>query len=447
MGALRPPPVPIDRAQWALCLLPTPRMTLRTLAAACGAALLAQFAVTPAALAADTPTHWVATWATALQSIPQQANLPPLYRAPEVAGRTVRQIVYPTLSGSTVRIHLSNEYGKTPLVIQELRIARSAGGAAAQANGGAKVTFGGKVSVIVPPGGELDSDAVEFDIVAGAPYAISSYMGADQRLVAWHRVSNQVNYVSLPGNHADDAMGGAFAQRFTQFAWVTGLSVEAPSAAAIAAIGDSITDGMRSSLNENHRWPDAFARRLARSGDRSTAVVNLGISGNRLLSDSPCYGDALAKRFGRDVLERPGVKTAILLIGINDINFSSMPPRAGLDCDYPHTTVSAADLIAGYKRVIAEAHRHGVRVFGATLTPASLPPQRESIRSAVNQWIRMAGAFDAVVDFDAALRDPAQPARLQRGYDSGDHIHPSDAGYAAMAEAIPLDAVANSTRK
>jgi lysophospholipase L1-like esterase len=422
-------------------------MTLRILAAACGAALLAQFAATPAATAADAPTHWVATWATALQSIPQQANLPPLYRTPEVAGRTVRQIVYPSLSGNTVRIHLSNEYGETPLVIQALWIARSTGGAAAQANDGVRVTFGGKASVTVPPGGELDSDAVPFDVVAGAPYAVSSYMGADQRLVAWHRVSNQVNYISLPGNHANNAMAGAFPQRFTQFAWVTGLSVDAPSAAAVAAIGDSITDGMRSSLNENHRWPDAFARRLARSGDRSTAVVNLGISGNRLLSDSPCYGDALVKRFGRDVLERPGVKVAILLIGINDINFSAMPPRAGLDCDSPHTSVSAADLIAGYKRVIAEAHRRGVHVFGATITPASLPPQRESIRLAVNQWIRTAGAFDGVVDFDAALRDPAEPERLQRGFDSGDHIHPSDAGYAAMAEAIPLDAVVNSTRK
>jgi lysophospholipase L1-like esterase len=421
-------------------------MTLRTLAAACGAVLFAQFAVSPAAIAADAPSRWVATWATALQSIPQQANLPPLYRAPEVAGRTVRQIVYPTLSGNTVRVHLSNEYGKTPLVVQALRIARSGGGAA-QSNGGVAVTFGGKEAVTVPPGGELDSDAATLEIVAGAPYAISSYMGAEQRLVAWHRVSNQVNYVSLPGNHTDDAMSGAFHQRFTQFAWVTGLSVEAPSAAAVAAIGDSITDGMRSSLNENHRWPDAFARRLAREGDRSTAVVNLGISGNRLLNDSPCYGDAVVKRFGRDVLERPGVKTAILLIGINDINFSSMPPRAGLDCDYPHTSVTAADLIAGYQRVIAEAHRHGVRIFVATLTPASLSPQRESIRLAVNQWIRTTRALDGVVDFDAVLRDPAQPDRLRRGYDSGDNIHPSDAGYAAMAEAIPLDAVVNSTRK
>ncbi|PQV46977.1 SGNH/GDSL hydrolase family protein [Paraburkholderia sp. BL21I4N1] len=423
-------------------------MTLRTLAAACGAALLAQFAVSSPVSAADASAHWVAAWATALQPIPQGADLPPLYRAPEVAGRTVRQIVYPTLSGRVARIHLSNEYGKTPLVIEDLRIARSAGGAAAVASDGARVTFGGKSTVSIPAGGELDSDPVTIDVVEGAPYAISAFMGPEQRIVAWHRVSSQVNYVSTPGNHAAEASAEAFRGRFTQYVWVTGLSVEAaPSSAAVAAIGDSITDGMRSSLNQNHRWPDALARRLAGSGDRSTAIVNLGISGNRLLSDSPCYGDALARRFERDVLGRPGVKTAILLIGINDINFASMPARSGLDCDFPHTSVTAADLIAGYQRVIAAARHAGVKVFGATLTPASLPAQRESIRLAVNQWIRTSHAFDGVVDFDAALRDPAQPDRLRRNFDSGDHIHPSDAGYAAMADAVPMDAVVNSTRK
>jgi lysophospholipase L1-like esterase len=422
-------------------------MSFRTLAAACGAALLTQFAVSPAALAASAPGQWVTAWATALQPIPQQPNLPPLYRAPNVAGRTVRQIVYPTLSGNSVRLHVSNEYGATPLVIQELRIARSTGGAAVQGNGGVRATFDGKDSVSVPPGGAIDSDPVAIDVVAGAPYAISSYMGAEQKLVAWHRVSNQVNYVSLPGNHSADSLSGAFSQRFTQFAWVTGLAVDAPSAATVAAIGDSITDGMRSSLNENRRWPDAFARRLARAGDGSTAIVNLGISGNRLLNDSPCYGDALVKRFRRDVLDHAGVKTAILLIGINDINFASMPPRGGLDCDFPHTAVTAADLIAGYQRVIAEAHHRGVRIIGATLTPASLPAQRESVRVTVNQWIRTSKAFDGVADFDAALRDPAQPDRLQARYDSGDHIHPSDTGYTAMADAVSLEAVVNLTRK
>jgi lysophospholipase L1-like esterase len=371
-----------------------------------------------------------------------------LYRAPDVAGRTVRQIVYPTLSGKSARIHLSNEYGKTPLVIEELRIARSAGGAAVVENGAARVTFGGKTAVSIPAGGELDSDPVPLDIAEGLPYAISAVMGPEQRVAAWHRVSNQVNYVSVPGNHAADASADAFRGRFTHYIWVSGLSVEAgPSSSAVAAIGDSITDGMRSSLNQNRRWPDALARRLDGAGDRSIAVVNLGISGNRLLSDSACYGDALASRFDRDVLRRPGVKTVILLIGINDINFAAMPPRGGLDCDSPHTVVTAADLIAGYQRVIGVARHAGVKVFGATLTPASLPAERESTRLSVNQWIRTSHAFEGVVDFDAALRDRAQPDRLQRAFDSGDHIHPSDAGYAAMAAAVPVDAVLNSSRR
>lgn len=422
-------------------------MTIRTLAAACGAAFLCQFAVSSTVFAADAPTHWVSAWATALQPIPQRSDLPPLYRAPEVGGRTVRQIIYPTLSGKSARVHLSNEYGKTSLVIAELRIARSAGGAAALSNGEARVTFDGKSAVSIPPGAELDSDPVPIDIVEGAPYAISAFMGPEQRIVAWHRVSSQLNFVSAPGNHTADASSESFRGRFTQYVWVTGLSVDAPSSAAVAAIGDSITDGMRSSLNQNRRWPDALARRFVSSGDHSTAIVNLGISGNRLLSDSLCYGDALVRRFDRDVLERPGVKTAILLIGINDINFAEMPARNGLDCDSPHTSVTAADLIGGYQRVIAAARHRGVKVFGATLTPASLPPSRETIRLAVNQWIRTSHAFDGVVDFDAALRDPVQPSRLQRAFDSGDHIHPSDAGYTTMAEAIPVAALVNSTRK
>ncbi|CAG4910626.1 SGNH/GDSL hydrolase family protein [Paraburkholderia saeva] len=422
-------------------------MRLRTLAAVCGAVLVSRFPVSTNALASETAGSWTTAWATALQPIPQRPDLPALYRAPDTHGRTVRQIIYPTLAGNAVRLHISNAYGSTPLVIEDLRIARSAGGAAAQRTGEARVTFGGKTAIAVPPGGSAESDPAAINIASGAPYVVSAFVGPEQRLVAWHRVSNQVSYVSVPGNHAGDATGDAFRQRFTQFAWLTGLSVEAPGSGAIAAIGDSITDGMRSSLNENRRWPDALVRRLARAGEHSTAVVNLGISGNRLLSDSPCYGDALVKRFERDVLERPGVKTVILLIGINDINFAAMPPRAGLDCDFPHTQVSAPDLTGGYLRVIAEAHRRGIRIFGATLTPASLPPQREAIRVAVNQWIRTSHAFDGVIDFDAALKDRAQPDRLQKDYDSGDHIHPGDAGYAAMADAVPLEAVAMAARK
>ncbi|WP_233864983.1 SGNH/GDSL hydrolase family protein [Paraburkholderia adhaesiva] len=408
-----------------------------------GTALLVSLGAGLPAHADQRPNSWVTSWATALQSIPQLADPPPLYRAPEIAGRTVRQIVYPTLGGRIVRIRVSNEYGREPLVIESMGIAPSAGGAATSA-AVARVTFGGRPGVSVPPGGELDSDPVEIELRAGVPYSISSYIGREQRMAVWHRVASQINFVSQPGDHVADPSPTAFSQRFTQYAWVTGLAVDASNASTVAAIGDSITDGMRSSLNQNRRWPDALARRLAREQRQDLAVIDLGISGNRLLSDSPCYGTALERRFERDALRHPGVKTVVLLIGINDINFQAMPARAGLDCDMPHTRVDAEDLIAGYRRVIALAHADGVRIVGATLTPASLPLDREAIREAVNKWIRTSRAFDDVADFDAALRDSADPVRLRREYDSGDHIHPSDAGYAAMAEAVPLSALTGS---
>ncbi|AXK64187.1 SGNH/GDSL hydrolase family protein [Burkholderia sp. IDO3] len=390
--------------------------------------------------ASAAPAGWVAAWATALQPIPDLAAPPPLYRAPDVAGRTVRQIVYPTVSGRAARIRVSNAYGRAPLVIEDAGLARAGDGAALAERSVAPVRFGGKASVTLAPGQELESDPVAIDVTAGRPYAISLRMGANQRMTVWHRVSNQFNYVSAPGDHADDPGAGAFRTRFTQYAWVTELAVEAGSArASVAAIGDSITDGLRSSLNRNQRWPDALTRRLTASGEDSLGVVNLGISGNRLLSDSACYGTSLASRFGRDALSRSGVKAVIVLIGINDINFAAMPPRAGLDCDSPHTQVTAASLIDGYRRLIEAAHRQGVKAFGATLTPAALPAGREAIRLEVNRWIRNGGGFDGVVDFDAILRDPARPSVLQRRYDSGDGIHPSDAGYAAMAEAVPVE--------
>ncbi|KVT99971.1 GDSL family lipase [Burkholderia ubonensis] len=390
----------------------------------------------PAAGAAQ--AGWVAAWATALQPIPDLASPPPLYRAPDVAGRTVRQIVYPTVTGRAARIRLSNMYGGVPLVVESASLAQAGDGAALADGVPVAVRFGGRASVTLAPGQEIESDPVTIDVATGRPYAVSLYMGARQRMTVWHRVSNQVNYVSGPGDHTKDAGAGAFRTRFTQYAWVTELAVEAGAArASVAAIGDSITDGLRSSLNRNRRWPDALARRLAESD--AVGVVNLGISGNRLLSDSACYGTSLQSRFERDALSRSGVKAAILLIGINDINFATMPPRAGLDCDHPHTQVTAASLIDGYRRLIDAAHRRGVRIFGATLTPAALPAEREAIRLEVNRWIRGGGAFDGVVDFDEALRDPARPNVLQRRYDSGDGIHPSDAGYAAMAGAVPVE--------
>ncbi|UEP28127.1 MULTISPECIES: SGNH/GDSL hydrolase family protein [unclassified Burkholderia] len=390
--------------------------------------------------ASAAPAGWVAAWATALQPIPDLAAPPPLYRAPDVAGRTVRQIVYPTVSGHAARIRVSNAYGRAPLVIDAAGLARAGDGATLADGASMAVRFGGKASVTLAPGQELESDPVAIDVTAGRPYAISLRMGANQRMTVWHRVSNQFNYVSAPGDHVNDPGAGAFRTRFTQYAWVTELAVEAGAArASVAAIGDSITDGLRSSLNRNRRWPDALTLRLTAAGSNTLGVVNLGISGNRLLSDSACYGTSLASRFERDALSRAGVKAAIVLIGINDINFAAMPPRAGLDCDNPHTLVTAESLIDGYRRLIEAAHRQGVKVFGATLTPAALPAGREAIRLEVNRWIRSGGGFDGVVDFDAVLRDPARPSVLLRRYDSGDGIHPSDAGYTAMADAVPLE--------
>ncbi len=399
------------------------------------------------AFAAPVSGRWVTAWASAMQSIPDLPDPPPLYRTPEVAGRTVRQIVYPTVSGRSVRVHLSNALGRAPLTLTAVTLAQSAGGAAARPGTSVRVTFGGKPWVTLKPGAEADSDPVSAELTAGEPYAISLAAGPAQTLTAWHRVANQINYVSTPGDHSADVAADAFPRKFTESAWVSGLDVQTSGAIAVAAIGDSITDGLRSSLNRNHRWPDALARRLQQAGVERTAVLNFGISGNRLLSDSPCYGEALERRFERDALGHAAVTAVIVLIGINDINFASMPPRAGLDCDFPHTSVSVRSLTDGYRRLIERAHRSGVRIFGATLPPASLPPAREAVRSAVNEWIRGSRAFDGVVDFDAALRDSAHPDRLQRRFDSGDHIHPSDEGYSAMAAAIPLEMFATAARR
>jgi len=402
-----------------------------------GALLLALLACTAQTALADT-SRWVAAWASAPQSVSDNPEAPVFNRAPLVNHQTVRQIIYPGMAGDRVRVQLSNRYGRTPLAIAEVHVAYSASSAAIERGSDRSVTFDGKSSVLIPPGQTWQSDPVALKVSAGAPLAISLYIERSESPSTWHKVASQVNYMSLPGNHAAEVSGAAFRSRFTSYLWLTGLSVEVGAhsdAFAIAAIGDSITDGMRSTLNANRRWPDALARRLA---DSRVAVVNLGVSGNRLLSNSPCYGESLLNRFKSDALTQAGARTAVVLVGINDINFAAEPPHGGLDCDVPHTKVTDASLIAGYRSLIAAAHAQGMRIVGATLTPAGLPPEREATRLAVNRWIR-GGDFDGVIDFDAILRNPAKPDELLPRFDSGDHVHPSDAGYAQMAAQIPLN--------
>lgn len=389
--------------------------------------------------AVSPPAHTVTAWATALQAVPDPARVAALYRAPAVAGRTVRQIVVPRVDGHGVSISLSNRDGRAPLVIGAATVALAGRGAALRPGTVKALVFGGRPQVTLAPGERIDTDFTDFDVKAGEPLAISLYVSQAEVPRAWHRVANQTYYLSLPGDHAGDTAATAFHGRFTHGLWMTRvLTHAAPHAYAVAAIGDSITDGLRSTLDANRRWTDTLARRLRAAGIDRVSVLNLGIAGNRLLNDSPCYGRKLVGRFDNDALNAPGVRAVVVLIGINDINFSAVHPSPGLDCGDPRVKVDADALIAGYRQLIADAHRRHVRIYGGTLTPASLPPAREAIRQRVNQWIRAAGALDGVVDFDAALRDPARADRLRPAFDSGDHIHPNDAGYAAMGAAVPL---------
>jgi lysophospholipase L1-like esterase len=388
------------------------------------------------------PAGWVSSWSMAAQQVPPAEFAPSFNRAPDTAGRTVRQIVVPSLSGASFRVRLTNRFGTAPLELRAVNAAFAGRGAQIVAGTEKPVTFAGRPNVVIPAGEERWSDPVAQALVAGQPVAIS-FVAPGVAATTWHKIASQVSYISMPGDFSANVDGAPFRARTTAYLWLDGLAVDSPGARGVVAIGDSITDGMRSTLNANRRWPDQLAARLARTGGTDgaskLAVVNLGISGNRLLNDSPCYGQALEKRFGADALGQPGVRDVIVLIGINDINFGAMPPHSGLDCDTPHMRVQAADLIEGYRRLIAAAHQQHVRIFGATLTPAGLTDDRERVRTEVNTWIRTSHAFDGVVDFDAALRDPADARRLLPRYDSNDHIHPSDAGYARMAEAVPLE--------
>lgn len=395
---------------------------------------------TPARL--DEVHDWVGSWTMAPQAVAQGPATPAFNRAPAINNETVRQIVVPSLSGEALRLRMSNRYGKQAVHIGKVTVGIALQGAEVRKDSSRTAHFNGQESASIPPGGALVSDSVNLPIHAGEAVAVSIYIPEVVAPATWHKLASQVNFISAPGDHTMDAAGTSFARRFTAYVWLDGVDVHLTRrASAVVAIGDSITDGMRSTLNANRRWPDDLSRRLRAAGLHDVAVLNAGISGGRLLHDSPCYGEKLVRRFAKDALDVPNVQSVIVLIGINDINFGYVPPHAGLDCDTPHRKVNAAELIAGYRDLVAQAHRHGIAIYGCTITPAGLPPLREAIRQQVNAWIRSSKAFDDVIDFDAALRDPARPTRLQPRYDSGDHVHPNDAGYAAMAQAVPLDLV------
>ncbi|MFC0253965.1 SGNH/GDSL hydrolase family protein [Massilia consociata] len=386
-----------------------------------------------------TTEQWTTTWGTA------PAGPPPETALQTFTDQTLRLIVHTSIGGNRVRIRVSNELGTTPLTIGAARIGLRAGGSDVAAGTDRPLTFGGRTAITIPPGAPVLSDPVELNVPPLSDLAVSLYLPGTVQATTLHSLALQTNYVSLPGNFT--AAATLPVQR-TITIWPFLTAVEVDSAGpAIVTLGNSITDGTRSTPDTNNRWPDWLARRLQTERDpvlginARFGVVNRGISGNRLLGNSPnpLAGRSALERFDRDVLSTAGVRYLVVLIGINDIGNSS-----------PANPVTAEDLIAGYRQLIARAHAKGISVIGGTLTPfegaAYYSPEKEVVRQAVNNWIRNNDEFDAVIDFDRATRDPSRPTRLLPAYDSGDHLHPNDLGYQAMGNAVPLAVFRSAAR-
>jgi lysophospholipase L1-like esterase len=343
--------------------------------------------------------------------------------------------VHVTIGGNTLRLRLTNEFGTEPLKINMVHLALSAGKGAIQPGTDRKVTFGGKDSITIPAGSIVLSDAVSLATPALSDLAVSIYFPAQQISVAsFHAGANQVNYVQS-GNQVDVTQLTAPVE-IRSWYFLKGVDVEpkAKSVRAVVAFGDSITDGAFASMNTNSRWPDTLARRLeADPKTANIAVLNAGMGGNRVLRDGT--GPSAVARFDHDVLEQPGVKYLIMLESINDIGHLARN-------NDPANFVTAEDLEAGLQQVVARAHEHNIKVFGATVTPYKgagyYSETGEAVREAVNEWIRNSGVYDGVVDFDKAVRNPADLKALRPEYDCRDHLHPNDAGYKAMGEAIDL---------
>ena len=397
------------------------------------------------ALEATPPTAWVASWQASPQPVWGDDFLFPANLPAALRDQTVRQVARISLGGARLRIVLSNVYGEQPVTVGKATVARARQGSddgAVSAASLRAVTFSGQETATILPGASLVSDPVDMPVPALTPIAVSLYLPRNSPMTTFHWDGRQTNWIVAGDQTASatlDVLKGA-GQPTTARALLSGILVEAPAPArAVVVLGDSITDGATASLDQDRRWPDYLAERLAPHG---VAVVNAGISGARLLSDG--MGVNALARLERDVLAQPGVRCVVVMLGINDIAW----PGTAFARHASRPTLDA--LTAGYRQLIAQAHSRGIRVVGATLTPfaGALPgtpladyyhPEKDVLRRRVNDWIRHSGAFDGVIDVDARLRDPAQPARIAARFDSGDRLHPGDEGNRAMAHAVELD--------
>jgi lysophospholipase L1-like esterase len=400
----------------------------------------AQRAVAAPAAPVPAPAHpgggpWVTTW-----SASPQVAVPGTLSATGFDNQTVRDIVFTSAGGNAARVVLTHVFGTSPLRVGHVTLAIAGSGAAVRAGTVARVSFGGSSSIEIPPGAQALSDPVTMRVPALTDLAVSVYLPGQTGAATIHSDAQQDNWVSGSGDHAGDAGAGAFTTDSQSWYYVSDVIVRSPGAAGtVVAFGDSITDGFQSTVNANARWPNDLARRLAARPGPALSVADEGISGDRVLNDSLCCGVNAVARFERDALDQPGVRDVIVLIGINDFGFSALPPNPIYN---PVTDVSAAQVIAGYRQLIAQARARGLKVIGATLLPfkgaAYYTAAGEAKREAVNAWIRLRGAWDGVIDFDKVMRDPADPLALNPAYNSGDNLHPNDAGYQVMANAVSL---------
>lgn len=413
-------------------------------ATALAAALLAGCAGpgSPGSTAAAPHGHWVASWGTAQMVPGAEHELAPA----QWRDATLRQVVRVSLGGERLRVRFSNVFGTEALVIAGASVALSAGPGRSTIDPASSrlLRFGGAASVTIPAGTEYLSDPVGLPHAAGSDLAVSIHFPAAPARQTSHPGARATSFIA-PGQHlaAAELPGAA---SFTRWYQLAGIEVAAaPGTHAVVAIGDSITDGYGVAPDTNLRWTDGLAARLRRAGMTGVGVVNAGIGGGRLLRDG--LGPNLAARFARDVLERPGVRHAIVLIGVND--FGTL--HRNTDDSPAARKQMLADMKEALRQSVARAHARGVCVIGATITPYAgseyYHPKapNEQDRQAYNDWIRGSGTFDGVIDFDAALRDPARPDHLLKAYDN-DGLHPNMAGYRAMADAVPLDLLKDCRR-
>jgi len=384
----------------------------------------------PSARPQAKPAHWVGTWGSAAISTDNAKG--PL----GTAEFTVRNVVHTSIPGDLFRVAVTNELGTKALTVGAADVALSAGGSGVRPESSRALTFGGAVSVTIPPGAKVFSDPVPMPLAAGADLAVSLFLPVQPiPILTQHSFANASNFLA-PGNVAAAATWTAPVE-IDSWDFLGAIEVEGPGA-SVVTLGDSITDGAFSTRNANLRWPDDLARRLHDNPKTANlAVVNAGIGGNRILHDQvgPNAGTAALARFDRDVLAQAGAKYLLILEGINDIGLATRPKD-------PIDRVSAEDVIFGLSQLIERAHTHGLKVYVATIMPDEglgiyYSDAGEAERQAVNTWIRANKLADGIIDFDEVVRDPADPKRLLPAYD-GDHIHPNDAGHKAMADAIDL---------